>query len=124
MTVVQPVQITGTPSLTSDFATLHTDIPVAAAGQRLDRCLAERLDDYARSRLTTWIRAGRVLVDNRPRKPTYKVCGGEAVVVHAERPPPSPWQPKTVNFPIIHKNTHILIINKPIKLIIHPTTNH
>ena len=76
MTVVQPVQITGTPSLTSDFATLHTDIPVAAAGQRLDRCLAERLDGYARSRLTTWIRAGRVLVDGRPRKPTYKVCGG------------------------------------------------
>jgi len=124
MTVVQPVQITGTPSLTSDFATLHTDIPVEAAGQRLDRCLAERFDGYARSRLTTWIRAGRVLVDGQPRKPTYKVCGGEAVIVHAERPPPSPWRPEAVDFPVVHEDAHVLVINKPVGLVVHPAVGH
>ena len=110
--------------MASDPATLHLTIPAEAGGQRLDQCLAERCGGYTRSRLTAWIRAGRVLVDGQPRKPTYKVCGGEAVAVHPEYASVSPWQPEPVAFPVVHEDAQVLVINKPAGLVVHPAAGH
>ena len=48
---------------------LHTDdartatVPDASAGRRFDAVLAELFPQFSRSRLTTWIKAGEVLLD-------------------------------------------------------------
>ena len=110
--------------MASDPVTLHITLPAEAIGQRLDQCLAERCDGYTRSRLTTWIKAGRVLVDGQPRKPTYKVCGGEAVAVHPEHAPVSPWRPEPVAFPVVYEDAQLLVINKPAGLVVHPAPGH
>ena len=38
-------------------------VPVAAAGRRFDQSLAEMFPEYSRSRLTGWIKEGKVLLD-------------------------------------------------------------
>jgi 23S rRNA pseudouridine1911/1915/1917 synthase len=50
-------------------------------GKRLDQMLHERLPAFSRSRLQEWIRAGRVQVDGRGRRPSYLLRAGETVDV-------------------------------------------
>jgi 23S rRNA pseudouridine1911/1915/1917 synthase len=38
-------------------------VPVAMAGLRLDQALARLYPDYSRSRLSQWVKEGRVLLD-------------------------------------------------------------
>ena len=53
-------------------------------GRRLDQVLAERWADYSRSRISAWIRDGKVLVDGSVVKPRHAVSIGEQVVLEAE----------------------------------------
>ena len=50
-------------------------------GKRLDSLLHERLPEFSRSRLQTWIRGGRVLVDGQTAKSSAVVRGAEVIVV-------------------------------------------
>ena len=65
------------------MAILTAKIPVEMAGMRLDQCLAEIFPDFSRSKLQTWIKAGRVTVNQRTPKVKDKVDGGEQVELDA-----------------------------------------
>ncbi|HET9033998.1 MAG TPA: S4 domain-containing protein, partial [Dokdonella sp.] len=59
--------------------TLNASIPLESAGRRFDAALAELFPDYSRSRLSTWIKAGDVLLDGEQVIPRHIVHGGETV---------------------------------------------
>ncbi|WP_298151110.1 S4 domain-containing protein, partial [Metallibacterium sp.] len=59
--------------------TLHAEVPLAAAGRRLDQTLAELFPDYSRARLAAWVRGGRVRVDASACNPSQRLRGGERV---------------------------------------------
>jgi 23S rRNA pseudouridine1911/1915/1917 synthase len=48
-------------------------------GKRLDSLLHERLAEFSRSRLQSWIRDGRVLVDGQTSKSSHVLRGNEIV---------------------------------------------
>ncbi|MCP5117757.1 MAG: hypothetical protein GY953_43600, partial [bacterium] len=57
-------------------------------GQRLDHYLQRQLPDYSRSRLQSWVKQGRVLVDGVSAKPSALLRGTESIEVEpAELPP-------------------------------------
>jgi 23S rRNA pseudouridine1911/1915/1917 synthase len=58
-------------------------VPVDAAGERLDKVLAELFPQYSRSRLSAWIKAGEVRVDGRSARPRDAVRGGERIELEA-----------------------------------------
>jgi len=59
-------------------------VPDRSAGRRLDQILAELWPQHSRNRLQTWVREGRVLVDERPEsEPKRKLLGGEMLVLKA-----------------------------------------
>jgi 23S rRNA pseudouridine1911/1915/1917 synthase len=96
-------------------------IDSAMAGWRLDQALADALAEYSRSRLTSWIKSGRVTVDGEQRRPSDRVWGGEIVVVACEvLPDQRTPAAEAIPLEIIHEDAAILIINKPVGLVVHP----
>ncbi len=95
-------------------------IPDAQAGQRLDQVLAELLSEYSRTRIKDWIETGQVLVDGGRLRPKDKVVGGEQVEVSATLPEAVEVAPESIALDIVHQDRHVLVINKPVGLVVHP----
>ena len=106
--------------MTNSTIQLNLWIPRDQAGQRLDQALAALLPDYSRSRLKGWIESGEVLVDGAARRPKDKVFGGEAVVVAASIPDEVPTEPHAIALDLAYQDKHVLIVNKPAGLVVHP----
>ena len=62
----------------------EASVPISAAGRRFDQSLAEMFPEYSRSRLTGWIKEGKVLLDGAPVAPRHLLRGGERVELEAE----------------------------------------
>jgi len=97
------------------------DIAPACAGMRLDQALARLLPEHSRSRIRTWIDAGRVTLAGAVLDATRRVDGGERVVV---TPLPDPraaeFVPQCIPLAIVHEDAALLVIDKPAGLVVHP----
>jgi 23S rRNA pseudouridine1911/1915/1917 synthase len=76
--------------------------------------------EYSRSRLTSWLKAGQILVDGASPRPRDKVLGGEAVRLEAPPEPAVTSQPEPMTLDIAHEDEALLVINKPAGLVVHP----
>ncbi|MCE9633612.1 MAG: 23S rRNA pseudouridine(1911/1915/1917) synthase RluD [Methylophilales bacterium] len=103
----------------------HLTIPPDCANLRLDQALAKMMPEYSRSRLQTWIKAGSVKVSGQIGDAKSKVWGGEAVTVEvlpsAEE---SAFQPEDIALNIVFEDDHILVIDKPAGLVVHPAAGN
>ena len=95
-------------------------VPERCAGERLDRVAAELLTDFSRSRLTAWIRDGKLTVDGRRERPAYRVLGGEPLVLDVEVEAHGWHAPEPVPFDVIHEDEHVLVVDKPAGVVVHP----
>jgi 23S rRNA pseudouridine1911/1915/1917 synthase len=96
-------------------------LPADCAGLRLDQALAGLLPEFSRSRITQWIRGGRVVVEGQPARPKTRVCGGEAVAVSPETEPALlAAAPEAIALDIVYEDAAILVIAKPAGLVVHP----
>ncbi|NPU91965.1 MAG: 23S rRNA pseudouridine(1911/1915/1917) synthase RluD [Gammaproteobacteria bacterium] len=99
---------------------LQAEVPDSLAGQRLDQAAAELFPDYSRSRLQTWIKNGDLKVNGAVRKTREKVLGGETLELSAELVADESWEPQPIDLDIIYEDEHLLVINKPVGLVVHP----
>jgi len=91
---------------------------------RLDQCLAEVFPDYSRSKLQTWIKAGRVLVDGEVMKGREKLDGGEEIELDAEAERVIEYAPQEIPLDIVYEDDSLLIVNKPAGLVVHPAVGN
>lgn len=97
----------------------------ADGGARLDRFIAGHLTALSRSRIQALIRAGRVSGDGGTLlDPGDKVKPGQAVTVDV--PEPSPAEPAGEDVPlsVIFEDKHLIVIDKPAGLVVHPSAGH
>jgi len=103
---------------------LERIVPDDLAGLRLDQALARLFPDYSRSRLTAWLKAGRISVDGESWRARDKVFGGEriglSVVLEAE----GEWLPEAITLNIVYEDPHLLVIDKPAGLVVHPAAGN
>jgi 23S rRNA pseudouridine1911/1915/1917 synthase len=96
-------------------------IPETLAGARLDRALVELFPEYSRARLAQWIRLGHASVDGATRRPKDRVWGGEQVRLAAEPLGATEgWQPEELTLDVVYEDEHLLVVNKPPDLVVHP----
>ena len=77
--------------------------------------------DYSRSRLKEWIIAGRVKVDGKTETlPKLLVQEGQEIEIQAEVINDEHFEPQNIPLEIVYSDEHILIINKPAGLVVHP----
>ncbi|WP_243041939.1 23S rRNA pseudouridine(1911/1915/1917) synthase RluD [Dyella sedimenti] len=95
-------------------------VPLSAAGRRFDQALAEMFPDYSRSRLTAWIKAGAATLDGAQAPPRQLLRGGERVKLEAELEAEVELAPEAIALDIVHEDEHVLVLNKPAGLVVHP----
>jgi 23S rRNA pseudouridine1911/1915/1917 synthase len=89
---------------------------------RLDRFLSEPLGSRARAQAL--IDAGKVRVDGRARPKRHAVRAGETIVVDAEEPVAAATAVPEVTFGVPYEDDHLLIVDKPAGLVVHPARGH
>ncbi|UWZ93576.1 23S rRNA pseudouridine(1911/1915/1917) synthase RluD [[Pasteurella] aerogenes] len=100
---------------------LSAEVRLEQMGQRLDQTLAELFPDYSRSRLKTWIEGDLVLVNGQINNvPRSKVYGGEQVEITVEVDDETRFEAENIPLDIVYEDEHILVINKPKDLVVHP----
>lgn len=101
---------------------MDLEVDETHAGMRLDAFLA--LHHESRSEAAKAISEGRVLLDGLPAKKSHLVEAGSRVAVVD----PPELEPETdelkADIPIIFQDEHILIIDKPAGLVVHPAPGH
>ncbi|RUO27991.1 23S rRNA pseudouridine(1911/1915/1917) synthase RluD [Aliidiomarina sedimenti] len=88
---------------------------------RFDQVLAELFPDYSRSRLKDWIVDGKVTLDGKVvTKPREKVLPGMAVRLDAQVESEERFEAQPIDLDIVFEDEHILVLNKPAGLVVHP----
>jgi len=91
------------------------------AGQRIDKAAAVLLPDYSRTQLTEWIRDGSLTLDGRVVPAKQRVFGDEELALNATPPVGARWDvPQIVRFDVVYEDEHLLIIDKPAGVVVHP----
>jgi 23S rRNA pseudouridine1911/1915/1917 synthase len=90
------------------------------AGQRLDLFLAAQIDRLSRARIQTLIQSGHILLNGSTCRPKQMVRAGDQVVVSEPKPEPIVLQPEALNVPILFEDEHLLVVNKPAGMTVHP----
>jgi 23S rRNA pseudouridine1911/1915/1917 synthase len=94
------------------------------AGQRLDAFLAELLPRYSRAYLKKAIVHEGVQVDGKRTKVAYRLKEGQHVTfVPPELPQEGP-QPEPIPLDILYEDDHLVAINKPANMVVHPAKGH
>jgi 23S rRNA pseudouridine1911/1915/1917 synthase len=113
---------------------LWIEVPPEASGSRLDVFLAHSLPDVSRTEVARWIREGRVQISavaasrvRRERRhaaarPGTTIYSGDRVQVDvpARRPPSPSLVPELVALDIAYEDAHLIIVNKPSGIAVHP----
>ena len=97
-------------------------VPEALAGERVDRVVA-MLTGCSRSEAAALVAAGEVRVDGRAvTTRSTKLAVGALVEVEAPDPdaPPELAPEPDVPVPVVHEDEHLLIVDKPAGLVVHP----
>ncbi len=103
---------------------LATQVPVELGGQRLDLVAASLFADFSRSRLSGWIKDGSLTVDGRQLRPRDTVYSGMLLELEAEQEAQGEWLAEPMALDILFEDEHILVLNKPAGLVVHPAAGH
>ena len=89
------------------------------ASKRLDHFLQDRLPEYSRSRIQSWIKEGRVLVNGVAARASLLLRGGEKIEVSPSEPPPLKATPENLPVEILYEDAAVIGVNKPAGLTVH-----
>ena len=99
-------------------------VPKALKGKRLDQALACLFPDYSRSRLTQWLKAGKISVDGKTLRPRDRVSGGERIELYPPIVESHPCLPREIPLKVVFEDEHLIVIDKPAGLVVHPAAGH
>jgi len=95
-------------------------VPDEMVGQRIDKAVAQLCGDYSRSAIQTWIKQGLVMLDDEVPKQKDKVFGGEEIEIAVPEIRAGEWQAQELPIAIVYQDEHMLVVNKPAGLVVHP----
>ena len=108
----------------SENQDIHHIVPLELSQQRLDQIIAKLCPQYSRSQLQKWVKSGNVLVNGKQLKAKIKLMEGDSIVIHPEAQEQTVYEPEPITLDIVHEDEHIIIVNKPTKLVVHPAAGN
>jgi 23S rRNA pseudouridine1911/1915/1917 synthase len=93
--------------------------------QRLDRALAEAFPDFSRSRLQKLIEQGNVQVNGAVcTNKKQSIPEGATLLLSVPPLAPLSLQPESIPLDVLYEDEHLIIVNKPAGLVVHPAPGH
>jgi len=95
-------------------------------GWRLDKALAHLVPEFSRSYLQQLLEQGAIALNGALNvKPAHKVSVGDVLLVQMRPTEQSQaFRPEAMALDIVHEDEHILVVNKPVGLVVHPAAGH
>lgn len=104
-----------------DLSPITLELTPEACGHRLDKVIAGLVPQFSRSRLQLWFEGGHVSVDGKPARGKDTAYGDETVVIVPQSAPEdAAYTPEAMDLNIVFEDEHIIVINKPAGLVVHP----
>ena len=94
------------------------------SGERIDKYLSGKLTEYSRSYLKGLIDEGKVIVEGKPVKGSFKVTAGINIFINI--PPVKEVEiiPENIPLDIIYEDEDVILVNKPKGMVVHPAAGH
>jgi 23S rRNA pseudouridine1911/1915/1917 synthase len=102
------------------MATFRFSVAEADAGSRLDRALAGREEIGTRAAAERLLGTGAVRVDGEERPKSHRLEAGSVVEVALPEETEVALAPEAVTVPIVFEDEHLLVLEKPAGLVVHP----
>ncbi len=99
-------------------------IVAAGTGQRLDQYVTAALSQLSRTEVQRLIKAGFVLVNGKPGKPSFRLVEGDIVTATLPVPETRAIVPETVPLDILYEDDDLVAINKPAGMVVHPSVGN
>lgn len=87
---------------------------------RLDKYVGELENEMSREAIQRMIKSGRILVNGKLAKPSYKVSMDDTITVEDEIPDEIDLKPQEMPLDIIYEDEDLIIINKEKGIVVHP----
>jgi 23S rRNA pseudouridine1911/1915/1917 synthase len=107
--------------------TLDSDLFVVSQEEsalRLDKLLALHFPEHSRTYFQYLIEEGLVLVNGSMIKKREKPCVGDEIDVCFQLTPEISLEPEAIPLEILYEDEHLLAINKPAGMVVHPAPGH
>jgi 23S rRNA pseudouridine1911/1915/1917 synthase len=100
-------------------------VPAGHAGERLDRFLASLPEVGSRAAAERLLEEGAVVVDGEQRQKSYRLEGGEEVELDVTDPATGTvLEREEVPLRIVYEDDHLLVVDKPAGVVVHPSPGH
>jgi len=101
-------------------------VDVARHGERLDKLLTAVAPEFSRSHLQGLVAGGRVQLAGRVvTSASTRVKAGQRGQVELVRPAHElAFAPQAMELDIVHEDAHVLVVNKPAGLVVHPAAGN
>jgi len=107
----------------SDESPVRFEVRPTHKEVRIDQFLAKRIPELSRSYIQKLIKEEQVLVDGEICERSDRVRAGTTIEVHVPAPKPYEVQAEAIPLDIIHQDSEVLVVNKPVGMVVHPTTH-
>jgi len=118
---------TETSSISDLSVTSQTDVTffefvvsVEYLGERLDRVVADLCPQFSRSQLQKWIKSGDIQLNQSPANVRDKLSVDDVITVVPVKQAKITDLPEAIDLNIIYEDEHLLVLNKPAGLVVHP----
>jgi 23S rRNA pseudouridine1911/1915/1917 synthase len=91
---------------------------------RLDVVVSSYIEDCSRSFAANLIKIGAIKVQGSQRKAGYKLKAGDIITGFIPTPNPVSFSPEPVPFRILFEDPHLMVVDKPPGLVVHPAPGH
>lgn len=110
--------------MTREGPTNSYTVPPELAGERLDIAVAALAGDLSRTTAKRLIDAGNVTLDGRPAKPSMPVEAAGTIEITIPPPQQLHIEPQHLPLDIVYEDEHLLVVNKPPAMVVHPGPGH
>ena len=106
--------------------TRSCSVSPAQHGQRLDKVLVTLAPEFSRSHLQGLVERGHLRVDGKPQTvAARKLKLGQVLALDLVPTAQSQaFRPEAMALNIVHEDAHLLVLDKPVGLVVHPAAGH
>ena len=87
---------------------------------RIDKYISGVLTQFSRSSIKSWIESGNILLDGSNVKPRALLSPGQMIQIQPQFEDREETKAENIDLKIIHEDEHILVIDKPSGMVVHP----
>jgi 23S rRNA pseudouridine1911/1915/1917 synthase len=91
---------------------------------RLDVAVSLHFDEVSRAQAKRWIEEGRVRLGGKSARASRICREGDRIEVDVPAPRPAKPLPESIPLEIIHEDRHLVVVNKPAGMVVHPAPGH